>query len=99
MIEAVTGKSPLITLDDQLIRAVDISDLALSVRPDRPADDCIRRLEKMVSTKSFFDHSGPSLEELSGYGAAKEWGLNFIADLREYRAGRSTGNASKKDCC
>ncbi|MGY3133418.1 cell division protease FtsH [Bradyrhizobium sp. USDA 4501] len=88
VIEAVTGRSPAIALDEQLVRAVDISDLALSVRSGRTADDCVKRLEKIVSTKSFFDHRGPGLEELAGYGAAREWGLNLAVDLYEYRAGR-----------
>ncbi len=88
VIEAVTGKPPSVGIDDQLVRAVDISDLALSVRSDRSADDCVKRLEKIVSTKSFFDHRGPSLEDLAGYGHARQWGLNLVADLREYRAGR-----------
>lgn len=88
VIEAVTGKSPNVGIDDQLVRAVDVSDLALSIRADLSADDCARRLETIVSNKSVFDHRGPSLEELSGYGAAREWGLNLVADLREYKAGR-----------
>jgi cell division protease FtsH len=88
VIESVTGRRPVVVLDEQLVRAVDISDLALSVRSDRTAEDCVKRLEQIVSTKAFFDHRGPSLEELSGYGAAREWGLNLAADLHEYRAGR-----------
>ncbi|MEH2500266.1 cell division protease FtsH [Bradyrhizobium sp. AZCC 1678] len=88
VIEAVTGRSPSATVDEQVVRAIDISDLALSVRSDRMADDCVKRLERIVSTKSFFDHRGPCLEELAGYGAAREWGLNLVEDLREYRAGR-----------
>ncbi|MFK4724629.1 cell division protease FtsH [Bradyrhizobium niftali] len=88
VIEAVTGKRPNIDINDQLVRAVDISDLALSIRAGRSADDCVRRLETIVSNKSVFDHRGPSLEELSGYGAAREWGLNLISDFQEYKAGR-----------
>ncbi|MGY4480150.1 AAA family ATPase [Bradyrhizobium sp. USDA 3364] len=61
--------------------------LALSVRADRSPDDCLKRLERIISTKSFFTHDGPCLEELAGYGEAREWGLNLV-DLREYRAGR-----------
>jgi cell division protease FtsH len=83
VIEAVTGSTPTSAIDEQLVRAVDISDLVLSIRPDRSADDCIKRLEQIVSTKSVFDHRGPSLEELHGYGAARDWGLNLVADLRE----------------
>lgn len=89
VIEAVSGSSPTVAIDEQLVRAVDISDLALSVRADRGADECIERLEKIVSTKGIFDHRGPRLEELAGYGAARAWGLNLVADLREYRASPS----------
>ncbi|MGY4224974.1 cell division protease FtsH [Bradyrhizobium sp. USDA 4503] len=88
VIEAVTGKRPQAALDDELVRAIDISDLALSVHADRSPDDCLDRLKKIVSTKSFFTHDGPCLEELAGYGEAREWGLNLVGDLREYRSGR-----------
>ena len=87
VIEAVTGSSPRAAIDDQLVRAVDISDLALSVRSDRGADDCIGRLEQIVSTKGVFDHRGPRLEELAGYGDARDWGINLIHNLKLYRAG------------
>jgi ATP-dependent Zn protease len=96
VIEAVTGSAPKAAIDEQLVRAVDISDLALSVRSDRGADDCIKRLEKIVSTKGIFDHRGPRLEELAGYGVAREWGLNLIADLQEYRAGRLDWESMEK---
>lgn len=87
VIEAVTGTAPMKTIDDELVRAVDISDLALSIRSDRHADQCVERLQQIVSTKGEFEHSGPRLEELAGYGEAQEWGLNLVADLKEYRAG------------
>ncbi|MBR0734983.1 AAA family ATPase [Bradyrhizobium japonicum] len=86
-IEAITGRYPSAPVDDELVRAVELADLALSVRSDRSPDECIERLERIVSSKAFFDHRGPSLEELPGYGAAREWGLNLVADLREHRAG------------
>jgi ATP-dependent Zn protease len=88
VIEAVTGTAPKNAIDDELVRAVDISDLALSIRSDRGADQCVERLQQIVSTKGEFEHRGPRLEELAGYGEAREWGLNLIADLKEYRAGR-----------
>jgi cell division protease FtsH len=96
VIEAVTGSAPTVVVDEQLVRAVDISDLALSIRADRGADDCIERLEKIVSTKGVFDHRGPRLEELAGYGAAREWGLNLVADLKDYRAGKLDWDSLEK---
>lgn len=96
VIEAVTGRAPGVNIDDQLVRAVDISDLALSIHADRAADDCVRRLERIVSSKNFFDHRGPSLEKLSGYGTAREWGINLVTDLNEYRSGRLDWEAIEK---
>ncbi|WP_161974252.1 AAA family ATPase [Rhizobium deserti] len=39
--------------------------------------------ERVADTKR-----GPSLETLSGYGAAKEWGLMLARDLADWKAGR-----------
>jgi hypothetical protein len=91
VIEAVTGTKPTVAIDDELVRAVDISDLALSIRSDRDANQCVDRLQQVVSSKGEFEHSGPRLEELAGYGAARKWGLDLIADLAEYRAGLRAG--------
>jgi cell division protease FtsH len=88
VIEAATGKAPEVPIDDDLVRAVEVADLALSVRADRTADHCVARLEQIVSTKAIFDNNGPRLEDLSGYGKAHEWATDLVADLREYRAGR-----------
>ncbi len=88
VIEAVTGRPPAAPIDEQLVRALEFSDLTLAIRADRDPDDCIDRLKRAIATKSYFDDRGPSLEQLSGYGAAQQWGLNLAADLREYRAGR-----------
>ena len=88
VIEAVTGTHPTAGIADQIVRAADISDLVLAIRAGRSANDCVARLEQVVATKGTFDHRGPALEELAGYGAAREWGLNLVADLRDYRAGR-----------
>ncbi|MFK4726065.1 cell division protease FtsH [Bradyrhizobium niftali] len=96
VIEAVTGRSPAAPIDEQLVRALEFSDLTLAIRADRDPDECIERLKRTIATKSFFDHRGPSLEELSGYGAARQWGLNLAADLREYRAGRLAWESIEK---
>ncbi|UWU76594.1 AAA family ATPase [Bradyrhizobium huanghuaihaiense] len=70
------------------MRAIEFADLTLAIRTDRDPDDCVERLERTVATKSYFDHRGPGLEDLPGYGSAREWGLDLVNDLREYRAGR-----------
>lgn len=87
VIEAVTGKTPTVEIDDELVRAVEAADLALSIRSDRTAEECVSRLKSLISAKRVFDHSGPGLEDLAGYGVAREVGLNLAADLAALKAG------------
>lgn len=96
VIEAVTGRPPAASIDAQLVRALEFSDLALAIRADRDPDDCIERLKRTVANKSYFDHRGPGLEALPGYGSARDWGLNLVADLREYKAGRLSWDCVEK---
>ncbi|MHA6646237.1 AAA family ATPase [Mesorhizobium sp. A623] len=88
VIEAVTGKRPKRSLDVAAIRLLDIADLVLALRPDRTPEDCIVRLEDLIERKSEFHSDGPALEDLDGYGEAKDWGLELAADFADYKAGR-----------
>ncbi|TAM94917.1 MAG: AAA family ATPase [Rhizobiaceae bacterium] len=88
VIEAVTGKRPTRSLDTSAIRLLDVADLVLALRPDRGPDECVARLEDLIARKSEFHSEGPTLEELDGYGEAKEWGLQLAADFADYKAGR-----------
>ncbi|MCO5081319.1 MAG: AAA family ATPase [Rhizobiaceae bacterium] len=88
VIEAVTGKQPPRAIDPIAVRLLDVADLVLALRPDRSPEDCIARLEELVAKKGEFHSDGPSLEELDGYGAAKDWGLELVADFADYKAGR-----------
>ena len=87
VVEAVTGTIPGTRIDDDLARVADLSDLALSVRRDRGAGGSMERLGTMLRAKLATGGDGPLLQQLEGYGAAKEWGLNLAADLRAYRDG------------
>jgi hypothetical protein len=88
VIEAVTGKRSAHSLDPAAIRLLDVADLVLALRPDRSPDECLARLEELIERKSEFHSDGPSLEELDGYGEAKDWGLELAADFADYKAGR-----------
>lgn len=88
VVEAVTGHAPDGTIDPEQVRATDVSDLQLAVRKHQTSDECLKRLAEIIRNKNVFDDSGPRLEELAGYGSAKEWGLNLAADLTAYRRGR-----------
>lgn len=73
---------------------------AACFRLDRSLDEALQRLQKFAvpgafSPSSSVDEVGeddgveiPSLEDLVGYGAAKDWGLDFKADLDDLRMGQ-----------
>jgi cell division protease FtsH len=88
VIEAVTGSPPTTPIADDLVRACDVSDLPLAVHAHKTADECVAVLGKIIENKKVFSHEGPALEQLAGYGEARQWGLDLASDLAEYRAGR-----------
>lgn len=89
-IEAVAGAPPTAKIDDATIGACDLADVALSIRRALSPNGCVEALNKLVSDKHSYSTTGPVLQELWGFGAAKRWGLQLAAELNEYRAGRIT---------
>ncbi|MDR6667079.1 AAA family ATPase [Rhizobium sp. 1399] len=64
----------------------------LALRPGRPLDDVLARLRAHVETPPKQPVKAatwePRVEELEGYGAARNWAIELIADLRDYREKR-----------
>lgn len=87
VIEAAVGEPPTDVMDPDLLRAVDVADLQLALRRGRNANECLCRLGEIVSNRNLFDGEGPSLQELTGYGEARKWGLDLAADIGAYRKG------------
>lgn len=96
VVEAVTGHVPDVAIDERLVGAIDVNDLVLAVRADRDANACIEKLTDVVARKNLFDHRGPALQELAGYGEAREWGMNLVSDLKDYRKGDLGWDAIEK---
>lgn len=88
VIEAVTGLAPSRLIDPDLVRLLDVDDLPLAFRFGLRGDDCLAAIEEVVRKRGEYLFEGPSLSELSGYGAAKEWGLQLSDDLTDLKAGR-----------
>jgi cell division protease FtsH len=88
IIEAVTGESPARQIDPELVRTLDIADLPIAFRGAASPDACIDAIARVIAAKAHYLQTGPTLEELDGYGAAKDWGLAVAADLQAYRLGR-----------
>ncbi len=87
VIEAATGRRPRVDAID-LSSQVTLSDLKLAVRADLGADASFARLVRLVSEGHQTVSDGPRLADLSGLGAAKDWGLRLGADLKAYAAGK-----------
>jgi cell division protease FtsH len=81
VIEAVTGARPTVPIEEQLARSLDLIGIVLCIRPGRSADECVDGIRKLASARGAV-MTGPRLEELVGYGEAKTWGLNLVADLK-----------------
>ena len=87
VIEAATGASASRSLAPRLAALCEPADLRLSVRHGGAGDAALDRLDGLLRGKLGAAGSGPRLEELHGYGAAKAWGLDLVEDLRRWRAG------------
>jgi len=67
-----------------------------SLRRNRTAAESLRRLKifgeqaETAPVASPINKPGPKLEELHGYGEAKEWGLQLSNDLNDWHEGRIT---------
>ncbi|MGO7130378.1 AAA family ATPase [Rhizobium leguminosarum] len=64
---------------------------AIAIRQDRPFAAALRRLRLYPNTDVPANvPAGPTLQELSGYGEAKAWGLELADDVEAWRAGKIT---------
>lgn len=88
VVEAIAGTTPTKHIDPDLVRLIELDDLPLAIRSYQTADQCIEALDEIVRRKGEHLGSGPSLEELEGYGKAKNWGLELARDLADFKAGR-----------
>ncbi|MHC2109120.1 AAA family ATPase [Methylobacterium sp. CM6246] len=86
VIEAVVGSRPTRELDDARVRTIEVGDLAIALRGAATADDALDAVARVLAEKTEHVHDGPSLRDLHGYGAAREWGLALAHDIRMYRA-------------
>jgi hypothetical protein len=62
--------------------------VVIAMRSCDSADDCLRRLQVRKTPAKSHGAAKAKFEGLHGYGAAKAWGIDLIADIAEFRAGR-----------
>lgn len=69
-------------------RSASAAALVACLRPGENAGRAVsrlRELERRTRTTPFTASAGPTLEQLDGYGPAKDWGLDLARDIAAYR--------------
>ena len=72
-------------------RVLTLTDLALACRPGVSATQAVASLERLAAARlgsGAKEPAGQRLEELAGYGQAREWGIDLARDLADWKAGR-----------
>lgn len=81
----------LTALEQQMISSESWTRLVYAFPPDRPVLAGLRRLretaERLSVSKVTRAATGPTLADLTGLGAAREWGLELARDLGDFKAG------------
>ncbi|QQR39007.1 AAA family ATPase [Devosia rhizoryzae] len=89
VIKSVTGRMPR-GLDDRTVSVLDFGEIATSIRSGSSARACVDRLRAAALRKVRPDQSvddAPLLEDLHGYGAARQWCNELVQDLDAWRRG------------
>lgn len=76
-----------------LVAEAGLHRLRLIMRPGRPVSRALSALADIEATPEPVQgeergEAVPRLEEMAGYGAARDWGLQLSADLADWRSGR-----------
>ena len=89
LFEAAHNEVPSGALTFPAAENLQTPDLVAHIRRARPASECLSRLRQVVSAK--LEKPMPAtvrLEDLAGYGEAKDWGLELARDMKLWRKGK-----------
>ncbi len=91
-LRAVSGESSITGIPADVGRASPAAALLAAIRRNENAKRSVERLRELhrrnrAGVQAILS-PGPTLSELSGYGAAKQWGLEVAADIQAYRNGQ-----------
>lgn len=92
-----TAKGPV---PDELCLGLSFDEIASSIRQGSTREQCMERLSRAREAKRDHDPavaSVPLLEDLHGYGEAREWALDLVADLESWRRGETSLAAIDKN--
>lgn len=89
-IRATYGNRSIRGIPPAVGRVAPAAALLACLRRNENAGRAVARLielDRRTRSASVVTATGPSLEELEGYGAAKDWGLDLAKDIAAYRRG------------
>lgn len=67
---------------------ITVADLAAHIRRGRPVEDCLAGLQAAIVSRDVIPAANVLLlKDLSGYGDAKNWGLELAQDMDQWRNG------------
>jgi ATP-dependent Zn protease len=78
------------SIPNDIAVGLEFDEIVACLRPGTSPTQCLERLNKAVASKrssSPITQGVPNIQDLHGYGAAKEWALNLIEDLEAWRRG------------
>lgn len=87
VIEAVTGEVPSLAALGDCVAVWAAAELRVGIRPGRGASEALERLGRSRQRERQRAANVPRLEDMLGLGAARDWGLGLVADLRSWREG------------
>ncbi len=77
--------------EQEMIESETWTRLVYAFQPGRPVKSGLRRLRETAlgtsKPRATFSISGPTLADLGGLGAARDWGLELARDLIDFKAG------------
>ncbi|MCB8821923.1 AAA family ATPase [Microvirga rosea] len=81
------GSSRVVGLKAEDLSGLDLPDLVSCLRPGSTPDICIERLRRAACSRAVIriHDDTPRLEDLHGYGRARDWALSLIDDVARVR--------------
>lgn len=97
-IRLATGKR-VPKLPNNIAEGLGYTGIVTAIRLGSTPRQCIDRLQKAARrnhNSKIEITTAPPIEDLHGYGAAKDWAMNLLADLKLWRAGKITFDAMER---
>jgi cell division protease FtsH len=99
-IQIVTGERAHGVIEPELMDKIGLEEIALAIRFDRTAADCMERLRRLASDKIVrADGRELSLDEMHGMDEAVAWARSFVQDVEAWRRGELPWSAAETAVC